>query len=347
MIRVASLNHWFILQYLRFTVYGAILLFTILQLYIFLSPDPLLNTAASLGVVGMTSVIFFVMSIYIGIRSGNIMRQRIHGMTAFVARLSAGKAGETMEIEETDDLSTLEEALNELSININEQTKSLQRISSERLNLEKQAQQAAVIEERQRLARDLHDSVSQQLFALNMLSSASVRMLDANKEDAGKLVRQAAEIAEKAQGEMRALLLHLRPVDLKGESLSTGLEKLAYELEQKTPITFSMQLDQMEKIHESADEHLFRVVQEAVSNILRHANATEITIRTEVKGSSFYLFVGDNGDGFDVTDKKWTSYGLHTMKERCEEIGGQFEIRSKTGEGTYITIRIPIMEGGE
>ncbi|WP_322422039.1 sensor histidine kinase [Jeotgalibacillus haloalkalitolerans] len=347
MIRVASLNHWFILQYLRFTLYGAILLFTILQLYIFLTPAPFLNTAASLVVVGITSAVFFAMSIYIGIRSGKIMRQRIHEMTAFVARLASGKVGETMEITETDDISVLEDALNELSVNMNEQTKSLQRISSERLSLEKQAQQAAVIEERQRLARDLHDSVSQQLFALNMLSSASVRMLETNQDEAGKLVRQAAEIAEKAQGEMRALLLHLRPVDLKGESLSTGLEKLASELEQKTPITFFVQLDQMGKIPESADEHLFRVVQEAVSNILRHANATEITIRTEVKGSSFYLFVGDNGDGFDVTDKKWTSYGLQTMKERCEEIGGQFELRSKAGEGTYIKIRIPIVEGGE
>ncbi|KIL50136.1 histidine kinase [Jeotgalibacillus alimentarius] len=347
MIKVASLNHWFILQYIRFTLYGAILLFTVLQLYIFLSEEPVLDTAASLVVVAVTAIIFLMMSLYTGIRSGTIMRQRLDEMNAFVARLSSGKTGEVLHIKDADDLSVLERSLNELSVNMSEQARSLQRISSERLTLEKQAQQAAVIEERQRLARDLHDSVSQQLFAMTMMSSASVRMLDTDHSQAKQLIHQAAEIAEKAQGEMRALLLHLRPVDLKGESLSTGLEKLANELEQKTPITFSMNLQHMNKIPESSDEHLFRVVQEAVSNILRHANATVITIRSELKGTFFQLFIGDNGTGFDVNEKKWTSYGLQTMKERCEEIGGQFELRSKEGEGTYITIRIAVTEGGE
>ena len=96
----------------------------------------------------------------------------------------------------------------------------------------------------------------------------------------------------------------------------------------------------MDVLPEDADEHLFRVVQEAISNILRHANANKIVIRSEVKGCTFFLLISDDGKGFDVSTEKWTSYGLQTMKERCEEIGGQFEVRSKKGEGTYINIRI-------
>jgi len=198
------------------------------------------------------------------------MRKRLERITAYVSRLGGGRYNERIDTVDRDEVAVIEQELNHLASTMQEQVKSLQRLASERTSLEKQAQQAVIIEERQRFARDLHDSVSQQLFALNMMSSASVRLLDSNPEEAKPMIAQVSQIAEKAQGEMRALLLHLRPIDLKGESLKGGLLKLIEELEQKTQISFQTQLQHMDDLPGNADEHLFRVVQEAISNILRH-----------------------------------------------------------------------------
>ena len=90
------------------------------------------------------------------------------------------------------------------------------------------------------------------------------------------------------------------------------------------------------------EEHVFRIVQEALSNIIRHAEADEVKIEMLQKSTDLFVYISDDGIGFDtkVTGKK-TSYGLETMRERTEEIGGTFTIRSKEKEGTYIAIRIP------
>ncbi|MEK3989140.1 ATP-binding protein [Robertmurraya sp. FSL R5-0851] len=91
---------------------------------------------------------------------------------------------------------------------------------------------------------------------------------------------------------------------------------------------------------------MFRIIQEALSNILKHAEATKITITLTEKESYIYLFISDNGKGFDPEVVRMTSYGMKTMRERCEEIGGIFTIRSKKKEGTYIDIRIPVTGRG-
>lgn len=252
-----------------------------------------------------------------------------------------------MEDSKQDEIGIITDDLNQLAVYIQEQVKILQRLADEKSELADQAHQAAVMEERHRLARDLHDSVSQQLFALNMLSSAAVRTVRNKPKDAEPILQQVAEIAAKAQGEMRALLLHLRPIDLKGENLAEGLKKLIRELIEKTPIEITPELDDLEGLTKGTEAHLFRIVQEGISNILRHAEATQIKISTKRIDSTLNLYISDNGKGFSVNQQKMTSYGLQTMRERCEEIGGVFQIRSKENEGTYINIRIPLKEGGE
>ena len=340
MKKIHNLLFWFLVQYLLFTLFGSIVIFLVFQLYILLAEQPIITLKESLLVVLLIASVFTTLTFYLGSRASQLMRKRLERITAYVSRLGSGRYNERIDTVDRDEIAVIEQELNHLASTMQEQVKSLQRLARERTSLEKQAQQAVIIEERQRFARDLHDSVSQQLFALNMMSSASVRLLDSNPEEAKPMIAQVSQIAEKAQGEMRALLLHLRPIDLKGESLKGGLLKLIEELEKKTQISFQTQLQHMDDLPENADEHLFRVVQEAISNILRHAHASIIIIRSEIKDSTFYLLISDDGQGFDVSTEKWTSYGLQTMKERCEEIGGQFEVRSKKGEGTYINIRI-------
>src|SRR5699024_2321113 len=133
-------------------------------------------------------------------------------------------------------------------------------------------------------------------------------------------------------------------VYLAGESLIEGVEKLVEEIEARNAITFDLYLPASIQLTDVVEEHLFRIVQEAFSNILRHAEASNVKLRMEIQANELFMHIADNGKGFVLhkRDGRKTSLGLQTMKERTEEIGGRFAIRPQVGEGTYIDIRLPI-----
>ncbi|MDQ8738171.1 sensor histidine kinase [Paenibacillus sp. LHD-38] len=199
----------------------------------------------------------------------------------------------------------------------------------------------AVIEERQRLARELHDAVSQQLFAISMTATAVSRTIDRDWERAKRQVQLIEEMAAVAQSEMRALLLHLRPVHLDGKNLGQALTVLVDELKQKVPMTITLEVDDTIILLPNAEDHLFRIAQEALSNTLRHSKADSMTIKLIRSGNQVHMSLQDSGVGFDLEAKKQTSYGLLTMEERVLELGGSLKMLSKPGEGTVIQIWIP------
>ena len=202
----------------------------------------------------------------------------------------------------------------------------------------------AITEERQRLARELHDAVSQQLFAISMTATAVKRTLDKDFEKAKRQVELIEEMAAVAQSEMRALLLHLRPVHLDGRRLPQALEALVGELRQKVPgMAIVLDMEPQLKILPEAEDHLFRIVQEALSNTLRHAKASRMDIVLRQDQGELRLMMRDDGVGFDMEEKKQTSYGLLTMEERVHEMGGAMTLRSAPGEGTEIDIRVPVL----
>ncbi|WP_127533372.1 sensor histidine kinase [Paenibacillus kobensis] len=200
---------------------------------------------------------------------------------------------------------------------------------------------SAVIEERQRLARELHDAVSQQLFAISMTATAVGRTIEKDWERAKRQVELIEEMAAVAQSEMRALLLHLRPVHLDGKNLGEALQVLVAELQQKTSMTIHLVVEGEMMLDTQSEDHLFRIAQEAISNTLRHSKAQSMTIRLTGYGRQVQLTFSDDGVGFDVEERKHSSYGLLTMEERVLEMGGSLEIESKVGAGTMIDIWIP------
>jgi len=206
---------------------------------------------------------------------------------------------------------------------------------------------SAVIEERQRLARELHDAVSQQLFAISMTATAVSRTIERDWERAKRQVQLIEEMAAVAQSEMRALLLHLRPVHLEGKSLGQALYALIEELKQKVPMTIELEVDETIMLLTEAEDHLFRIAQEALSNTLRHSKADRMEIKLQRCGNQVHMIVSDNGIGFDLEEKKKTSYGLLTMAERVQELGGGLELSSKPKEGTSIHLWVPANERTE
>ncbi|MCR8657775.1 sensor histidine kinase [Paenibacillus endoradicis] len=206
---------------------------------------------------------------------------------------------------------------------------------------EEQVRFTAVIEERQRLARELHDAVSQQLFAISMTATAVSRTIERDWERAKRQVQLIEEMASVAQSEMRALLLHLRPVHLDGKSLGLALTALVNELQQKIPMEIELVVDTSIVMRVEIEDHLFRIAQEALSNALRHSKAEYMLVKLYKLDHDVHMIIQDKGVGFEMGTRKQGSYGLLTMEERVIELGGQFRLSSNVGEGTTVFVSIP------
>jgi signal transduction histidine kinase len=231
-------------------------------------------------------------------------------------------------------------SLTEVAELIEQQRKTLHRITNEKVEADETIVRQRLVEERQRLARELHDSVSQQLFAASMLLSTVTE----NNEDAAILV-QIEKIVQQAQLEMRALLLHLRPIALQNKTLAQGLQELIEELQQKASFELHYELADV-PLTKAQEDHLFRIAQEALSNTLRHAKATDVELVLMERANMYILRIQDNGIGFDSQVEKIGSYGMKNIVERATEIGGICTITSVVGQGTRIEVQIA-KEAGE
>lgn len=198
--------------------------------------------------------------------------------------------------------------------------------------------------ERKRIARELHDSVSQQLFAASMMLSAANQQVSDCPEPVVKQLKMVEQTINASQTEMRALLLHLRPVQLDGKSLKQGIEQLLKELTSKIDVDIHFKIENI-AMSTVMEDHFFRILQELLSNVLRHAKAKVLEVYLTQSGSSIQLRVNDDGVGFKVTDKKAGSYGLHNIKERIEGMGGSVKIVSIPNLGTRIEINVPLVIG--
>lgn len=326
--------------------FSSAVLFLLLQLLFLFVPYKYAPEISG-GVFIGSFLIQFGFEINYQFQAGKIRRRQLEKVDLFVRTLTAGKLSARLKMDNIDEDHIVEQSLNDLAGKIDAQVKSLQRLVDENVEMNAQIKNEAITEERQRLARDLHDAVSQQLFALSMLASAAEKTIHTKPELAEENISDIADIARKAQGEMRALLLHLRPVRLSDESLDEGLTKLIQELNGKTSIQFEGAIQPVHGLNRGVENHLFRLSQEALSNALRHSEATRVVLSMHEKDRLLTLTIFDNGRGFDPNEEKIASYGLKTMKERAEEIGGRFQLRTQRGAGTSVTIRVPLRREDE
>jgi two-component system, NarL family, sensor histidine kinase LiaS len=323
------------------SLYSSIIIFILYQLC-FLLVENIKPIYLSIIIPILFLFFSFLIGTFLSYKEGRTMKNRLEDLSYFITILRRGNLSQRLADRANDEIGKIGFELNQLADKFEQQVSSLQKVVNEKADLAEKAHSAAIIEERQRLARDLHDAVSQQLFALNMMTSACVRLIDTNVEAARNQMKDIAEIATTAQGEMRALLLHLRPVQLSGDTLRVGVLKLLSELEQKSNVTFEANIHEIELASKGIEDHLFRIVQEGLGNVLRHAEATKVEILLEQRERHILMRIRDNGKGFDITKEKIASYGLKTMKERCEEIGGTLTITSKLEQGTSLDVRIPV-----
>ena len=228
----------------------------------------------------------------------------------------------------------LSERLEKLSLEV-------QQLGSKPQFLGTETKEQVIQEERRRIARELHDSVSQQLFAAMMMISALNERADKFDEKEQKQLKMIEHVLSQAQSEMRALLLHLRPISLESKSLKSGIEGLLIELQTKVQMKIHWDIEDV-KLPEGVEDHLFRIAQELLSNTLRHSHATTLEVYLRQLDSTVLFKIEDNGVGFNSEEILPGSYGINNMKERVQGLCGQVRIVSFPNQGTTIEIKIPL-----
>ena len=255
-------------------------------------------------------------------------------MQVNLKRLLAGK--EAVAFADPD----LDASFKSLSGKLNLLTEAVQKAENQGLVRE----EAIIEKERKRIARDLHDTVSQELFAAHMiLSGVSQQALKLDREKMQTQLQSVAAILETAQKDLRVLLLHLRPVELEEKSLVEGIQILLKELEDKSDLKVSLKQN-VSKLPKKIEEHIFRILQELISNTLRHAQASCLDVYLYQTDVELQMKVVDNGIGFQLGSLDDLSYGLRNIKERVEDMAGTVQLLTAPKQGLAVDIRIPLLD---
>jgi signal transduction histidine kinase len=215
-------------------------------------------------------------------------------------------------------------------------------VAVENARLYGQAQQLAVMKERNRLARDLHDSVTQALYGVTLYSEAATRQLLSGEIDLA--VSHLGEIRNTAQEslrEMRLLIFELRLPSLRHEGVAAALQSRLEAVEGRVGLVTKFQAEGEGRLSPEAEEGLYRIAQEALNNTLRHAHASSVTVHLYQNDGTAKLEIVDDGIGFDSTAvREQGGFGLRGMEERATRLGGNLIVHSSPGNGTKIKVEV-------
>jgi len=215
-------------------------------------------------------------------------------------------------------------------------------VAIENARLYEAGQRLAVSEERNRLARDLHDSVTQELFSMTMIAGALPLLMDRKPDAARERLQRLHDLARGALAEMRALLFALRPASLEDEGLVSALRKHAAAFEHRENVRVNLEIDNEERLPHAVEEALYRVMQEALNNIAKHAQATAVDIHLLRDGDRVRLEIADDGVGMSAAALSGGGMGLRSMRERVSLLGGVLTISSEPGEGACLVADVPL-----
>lgn len=215
-------------------------------------------------------------------------------------------------------------------------------VAVENARLYAQSQAAARIQERQRLARDLHDSVTQALYGVMLYSDAAAGYLEQDHPDiAQNHIRNLQTTAQQALAEMRLLIHELRPAVLERDGLETAIANRLESVEGRAGLKTRFQFELESRLDAQTEEGLYRITQEALNNVLKHAHAKSVLISLQKDDGDVYLEIRDDGVGFEPARNEPGGLGLASMRERATALGGNLEIVSSPENGTRILVEVP------
>lgn len=277
---------------------------------------------------GFSIVFFFIGAAIVGFAFGIVtsrsLVRRLRKILASADRWSQGDFTKFVQDPSGDELGQLAHRLNQMA-------KQLQHLLRTRQDL-------ATLDERNRLARELHDSVKQQMFAVSIWVTTAKSLVGQDEHAARSHLAEAENLIRQTQQELSAIIRALRPVALEGKQLAHALEDYVKVWQEQTRIAAEVEAYGERQVSPALEEAYFRIAQEALANIARHSQATAVKLSLEC-GEIVTLAISDNGSGFDVRLAGQQGVGLSSMHERVQALGGHIDIRSEKGDGTTITIR--------
>jgi signal transduction histidine kinase len=276
---------------------------------------------------------------------GRGFARRIARLTEASVDLADGDLSRRIDDPSGDELGQLGRQFNAMADQLSASLRSLRLLAERNAQLAEQAAELAAVEERNRLARDLHDSVSQELFSLTMLAAAARRSIDSRPELATARLFEIEETARRALEETRSLIFALRPAALDGRGLAPALRDLVAALHERQGLKIDLRIAGERRVPLEHEQALYRIVQEGLANIARHSGVREAEVLLQYDDEGVALELRDAGRGFDLAaPRNPRAIGLQSMAERAEGLGGQLRIDSAPGKGTTIAVWLPILE---
>lgn len=277
------------------------------------------------------------------------IRNRLREMGRIAGYIAGGDLSQRVPTVPADEIGELGWQFNRMTEKLASTIGSLQQLAARNAELAADAAGHAALAERTRLARDLHDSVNQQLFSLNMQAATAERKLsqagpDTDLEPVRQALRQIAEMARSIHAEMRSLILQLRPVQDSEKGLQSALPAYVAEWSRRSGIASECKVElNCGRLSPAVEDEMFRIAQEALTNVGKHAQASRVQVRIEEAMGGIRLRIADDGKGFDPDRAPQAgSFGLRGMAERAHAISADLRLKAKPGEGTQVELWLPL-----
>jgi signal transduction histidine kinase len=304
-----------------------------------------------------------------GVVSTRRLTRRLRRIAAATARFAAGQYDQRPEAVAADEIGQIEAHLNQVEEQLVESRAREKMLVEQNARLEEQArlsrelresirqqiferkarekilvEQNARLEERARLSRDLHDSVKQQVFALAVQIELARSLIDQDRAAAREHLVEADELSYRVQQELSVLIDALRPADLQAKGLTAALHDYVTTWSRQSRIAADLSLPETCLLPSSIEEALWRVTQEALSNVARHSQASTVQLHLGWTEQDVSLSISDNGQGFEMTSHEHKGFGLRSIRERIEQVGGTILIQGTKGAGTQIVAHCPLSQ---
>ncbi len=268
--------------------------------------------------------------------------QRIHWITTFLSVLTGvfiwrERRAHQQIIHLTSELNDIQKRYNELALAFADQAA----MARENARLRDEAQQAAASAERERLARDLHDAVTQTLFSAGLIAEILPRLFAENPAEGEKKLEDLRRLTRGALAETRSLLTELRPTALVETPFCDLIRQLIEAATGRTRLIVNLSVEGETVLLPDVQTNLYRIAQEALSNVVKHARAEHLTVKLTYQPDSVALHIQDDGRGFNLNSVPADHFGIRIMNERATSIQAALNIESILEQGTTIAVRWP------
>ena len=288
-------------------------------------------TTPLLIAVGVSTVLLLVPAIFIGTIFGLVtalgLTRRIGRLACAAQSWSRGDFSEEVKDRSKDELGQL--------------TRELNGMASQLETLIQTRGELATLEARNRFARDLHDSVKQQVFATSLQIATAHSLLNRDKEATEEHLVQAAELVRQAQKELNVLIHEMRPAALEDKGLAKALQEYAAKWSEGSEVKSEIHVRGEQEVPLETEQTVFRIAQEALANVAKHSGASKVELDLIYTPETLTLRVADDGRGFDPVQNPGEGFGLQSMRERAVKRGGRINVESAPGKGTRVTCTVP------